>query len=159
MTLDVTLFGFHGPPPALASAEAILSQLPLLVNSFFHLFRCFFKLTASAGSPVSDALPSIPLLPTLVNSFFHFFNSTGNRQHQSPEKPESYIIRPALSLLLANANDRLFAFLVLSITGQRYAHLSPPIILSVPHTATGMINHPFLEAENLTFPSRTNENL
>ena len=38
LTLDVTLFGFHGPPPALASAEAILSQLPLLVNSFFHLF-------------------------------------------------------------------------------------------------------------------------
>ena len=70
MTLDVTLFGFHGPPPALASAEAILSQLLLFVNSFFHLFRCFFRVDRLSGSPVSGASRSIPLPPTLCQLFF-----------------------------------------------------------------------------------------
>ena len=70
MTLDVTLFGFHGPPPALASAEAILSQLLFFVNSFFHLFRCFFRVGRLLGSPVSGASRSIPLPLTLCQLFF-----------------------------------------------------------------------------------------
>ena len=70
MTLDVTLFGFHGPPPALASAEAILSQLLSLVNSFFIFFDVFFRVGRLPGSPVSGASRSIPLSPTLCQLFF-----------------------------------------------------------------------------------------